>query len=212
MKRPEFVVLATLIVVSLVVWAVWAHRWRAQNAQREEMYALYAHASGGDRASVRQLARYDSPEATQLIERLAQDQNAFSDGRLEAINVLGTKQPVAAKTLAPLLWIDQPFVIRRAAAEVFKQRGCGKECISETLMALHAIREGQPTLEVRLEDQIASHTARDQEYSTYLHKQTEEDYFALLDSNQCLTRQILQTDYSSDSAFLDLIGKKVGPC
>ena len=212
MKRTDLLVFAIFVVVSLGVWAVWAHHWQAQVAQRDEMYALYAIAGGGDRDSVRRLAAYPSPQAIQLIEKLAQDRNAFPEGRLEAINILGARRPVESKALAPLLWIDQPFVIRRAVAGVFKQSECGGDCISETLKALHAIRAGQTTSEMQATALIPSPTSHDQEHLVYLHKQTEEDYFVLLNRNACLMRKILQTDYASDSAFVDEIQKKVGPC
>jgi hypothetical protein len=210
LKRTELVVLAIFLVVSLGAWAVWMHRWNAQAARTDEMYALYAIASGGDRVSVRRLAEYPSPEAMQLIEKLAQDRNAFSDGRLEAINVLGARHPFDSKTLAPLLWIDQPFVVRHAAAGVFKQRGCDEGCLSATLTALHAIWGGQPTVEVQAAAQIASLTPYDQEHLLYLRKQTEEDYFVLLNSNACLTKKILQTDYGSDSEFVARVQKRAG--
>ncbi len=212
LKRPELVVLAIFLVVSMGAWAVWMHRWNAQAARRDEMYALYAIASGGDRASVRRLAEYPSPEAKHLIEKLAQDRNAFSDARLEAISVLGDGQPIDSKTLAPLLWIDQPFDIRRAVTGIFKQRGCSEECMSATLTALHAIWAGQPTLEVRLDAQIPFSTPHAQENLVYFHKQTEEDYFVLLNSNPCLTGKILQTNYGADSKFVGEIRKKVGHC
>jgi len=76
-KRPELVVLAIFLIVSLGVWAVWMHRWNAQVARRDEMNALYAIASGGDRASVRRLAEDPSPEAMQFIEKLAKDRKVF---------------------------------------------------------------------------------------------------------------------------------------
>ena len=117
-----------------------------------------------------------------------------------------------SNTLAPLLWIDEPFVVRRAAAKVFEQRGCGEDCISETLTALHAIWRGQPALEVQATALVPSSTPNDQEYLVYLRKQTEEDYFVLLGSNPCLTGKTLQTKYGSDSEFFDKIRKKVGPC
>ncbi len=211
-KRTEVIVFVIFVVVSLAAWAVWMIRWKAQVALRDELNALYAIAGGGDLASVRRLAEYPSPEAIQLIERLAQNRNAFSDSRVEAINVLGARPPIDSKTLAPLLWIDQPFVVRRAVARVFKQRGCDEGCISATLTALHAIWGGQPTVEVRLSAQIPSPTLHDQEDLVYLHKQTEEDYFVLLNSSACLARKTLQTIYGSDSAFVVDIQKKVAPC
>jgi len=211
-KRPELVVLAIFIVVGLGAWAVWVHRWKAQAAQRDEMFALYATASGGDRASVRRLAEYPSPEATQLIQKLAQDQGAFPEGRLEAISVLRANPSVDSKTLAPLLWIDQPFIIRRAAAAVFKQRGCDERCISSTLTALRAIWAGQPTSEMQATALIPSPTSHAQDNLVYFHRQTEEDYFVLLNSNACLTRKTLQNDYAADSEFGDKIRNKLGSC
>jgi len=207
------VVLAIFLVVSLGAWAVWMHRWNAEAYRRDEMYALYANASRGDRASVRRLAEYPSPEAMQFIEKLAQDRNASSDGRREAIDVLGARRPFDSKTLASLLWIDQPFVVRRAVAGVFKRRGCDERCISATLTALHAIWGGQPTFEVQATAQIPSPTPDDQEHLLYLHKQTEEDYFVLLNSNACLLKKILQTDYGLESEFVDKVRKKAdGAC
>jgi len=176
------------------------------------MNALYAIASGGDSASVRRRAEYPSLEAMQFIERLAKDRKAFPAGRLEAIDVLGSTQSVDLRALVPLLWIDEPFVVRRAVAEVFKERGCSEDCISETLAALHAIWAGQPTLEVQATALIPSYTPHDQENLVHLRKQTEEDYSVLLNSNPCLTRKTLQTKYGSDSEFLDKIRKKVEPC
>ncbi len=90
-KRPEVVALAIFVAVSLGAWAVWMHRRNAQADLRDQMNALYAIASGGDRDSIRRLAEYPSPEAMHLIEKLAQDRNAISTARLEAINVLGRK-------------------------------------------------------------------------------------------------------------------------
>jgi hypothetical protein len=211
-KRPELAVLAIFLIVSLGAWAVWMHRWNAQAARRDEMNSLYAIASGGDRASVRRLAEDSSPEAMQFIEKLAKDRKAFPEGRLEAIDVLGARQSVDLKMLVPLLWIDEPFVVRRAVAKVFKERGCSEDCISETLAALHAIWARQPTLEVQATALIPSSTPHDQENLVYLRKQTEEDYSVLLNGNPCLTRKTLQTKYGSDSEFFDKIRMKVGPC
>jgi len=211
-KRPEVVALAIFVAVSLGAWAVWMHRWNAQADLRDQMNALYAIASGGDRDSIRRLAEYPSPEAMHLIEKLAQDRNAISTARLEAINVLGERHPIDSKTLAPLLWIDHPFDVRRAVTGVFKQRGCDEECISAALTALHAVWGGQPTLEVRLYAQIPSSTPHAQENLAYFHKQTEEDYFVLLNSDPCLTGKTLQTKYGSDSEFVDKIRKKLRFC
>ncbi len=176
------------------------------------MNALYAIASGGDRASVRRLAEDPSPEALQFIEKLAKDRKAFPEGRLEAIDVLGARPSVDPKTLVPLLWIDEPFVVRRAVAKVFKERGCSEDCISQTLAALHAIWAGQPTLEAQATALIPSPTPHDQENLVNLRKQTEEDYFVLLNSKPCLTGKTLRTKYGSDPEFFDKIRKKVAPC
>jgi hypothetical protein len=211
-KRPELVALAILLAVSLAASAVWLHRWSAQSARRDQLNALYATASHGDRDSIRRLAEYPSPEATRFIERLAQDRSAFSDARLEAINVLGTRHSLDSRTLAPLLWIDQPFDVRRSVTGVFKQHGCDEDCISVTLTSLHAIWEGQPTLEAHLYAQIPPSTPHAQENLANFRKQTEEDYFVLLNSNVCLTQKILHTAHGSDSEFVDRIRKKLGPC
>jgi len=212
LKRPELAVLAIFLIVSLGAWAVWMHRWNTQAARRDEMNALYAIASGGDPASVRRLAEYPSPEAMQFIEKLAQDRNAFPDGRLEAINVLGARQSIDSRALAPLLWIDQPLDMRHAVAGVFKQRGCEKECISVTLAAPHAVWAGQPTFEMQHYAQIPSSTPHLQENLDYFHKQTDADYLVLLNSSPCLTGKSLQTKYALDPEFVDKVRKKIGLC
>lgn len=139
MKRPELVVLAILVVISLGVWGVWAHRWQAKAAQREEMRALYAFGSGGDLDSVQRLSEYPSSEAIAWLERLAVQRDATADSRVAAITALGGKASLNRAVLSPLLRIDQPFVVRHTAAEVLEQRGCDGQCISNALYSLNAI-------------------------------------------------------------------------
>ena len=220
LKRTDLRVFAIFVLVSLGVWAVWMHRRHAEVARRDEMYALYALAGGGDRESVRRLvAEYPSREAMPLIEKLAQDRNAFPEGRLEAINVLSARPPIHSKTLAPLLWIDQPFVIRHATAEAFEQRGCDDQCISSTLYALHAIWKGEPAIEAartteEIEQRYGVHIPPEEKakINAELRDKTEQDYWKLLDSNPCATRKALINDYSAEPAFVEHVQSKVGLC
>lgn len=175
------------------------------------MFALYATAGQGDRASARRLAKYPSPEAMPLIEKLAQDRNAFADGRLEAISILGEKDPIESKTLTPLLWIDQPFAIRHATAKIFQTRGCGEACIAATLAAVRAIWLGQLANEDRAASQIPSPTLDDQEYFLYLHRQRDEDYWGLLNINGCVTRHVLRAS-GFEPAFVKQVESKLQPC
>jgi hypothetical protein len=173
------------------------------------MYALYALAGGGDRESVRRLvAEYPSQEAMPLIEKLAQDRSAFPEGRLEAINVLSARPPIHSRTLASLLRMDQPFVIRHATAEAFEQRGCDDQCISFTLYALHAIWKGESAIEAarsneELEQRYGVHIPPEEKAKTNaeLRDKTEQDYWKLLGSNPCETRKALVKDYSAEPAF-----------
>ena len=220
LKRTDLRVFVIFVLVSLGAWAVWMHRWRAQVARRDEMYALYALAAGGNRESVRRLAaEYPSQEAMPLIEKLAQDRSAFAEGRLEAINVLSARSPTHSRTLAPLLLMDQPFVIRHAAADAFEQRGCEDKCISFTLYALHAIWKGEPAIEAarsteELEQKYGVHVPPEEMAKTNaeLRDKTEQDYWKLLGSNPCETRKALLKDYSAKPAFSEHVQSKVGPC
>jgi hypothetical protein len=212
LTRTHLIVFVSIVVLSLGVWALWMRRYQVQVARRDEMHALYASGSGGDLDSVKRLADYPSPEAMQLIQNLAQDRRAFADGRLEAINILANRRPFDPKTIVPLISIDQPFVVRHATAKAFEKHGCEDQCISATLSALYAISHGQPTSEMQAAAQIPSPTADDQQDLLYLHKQTEEDYFSLLNSNPCLAHNLLGTGYLSDSSFVGEIQKNLHPC
>lgn len=217
MKRPEARVIAVLIVVSLAVWGVWAHRWRAQVAQREEMRALYAFASGGDLDKVKRLSEYPSPEAIQWLEKLAQDWNATSDSRTAAIAALASKPSLNRAALSTLLYIDQPFVVRHAAAEVLGQRGCDDQCISTTLRGLRAIWQGQPAFEVGLSTVEHAYGVRgdpelDAKIDAELKANTEQDYWRLLENNPCAARNALKTDTSAEPAFVENVQSKLKPC
>lgn len=79
--------------------------------------------------------------------------------------------------------------------------------------------EGQPTIETapstkKLEEKYGVHPDPnlDRKITAELRNKTEQDYWQLLQSNACLTRKILRNEYASDSAFVDFIGEKLGPC
>lgn len=208
MKRVHVFALVafSVVVITSFVW------WRVLVTRRNELDDLYAFASGGDLTSVRRLAEYRSPGATERLVRLAQERNVSPDSRIAAIKTLEGKPFFDRDTLRPLLWIGQPFDVRHAAAEVLERTGCDERCISATLNALHAIWKGEPTLEVQLTAQLPSATLHAQEHLAILHKEAENDYLSLLNIDVCLTRRVLQTDYSSEPAFIDEIRKKLRPC
>lgn len=217
MKRPEAIVIAILILVALSVWGVCAHHWQAQVAQREEMSALYAFASGGDLENVKRLSEYPSPEAIHWLERLAQDQNAAADSRTAAIAALASKPSLNRAALSTLLYIDQPFVVRHAAAEALQQRGCDDHCISATIRGLHAIWKGQPAIEVGLfavehAYGVQGDSKLEAKIDAELKAKTEQDYWRLLENNPCAGRNALKADASAEPAFVEYVQSKLKSC
>ncbi|HWY55441.1 MAG TPA: HEAT repeat domain-containing protein [Terriglobales bacterium] len=211
---PRFRRYGTLLM--LVLWFVgflgsliW---YRMDVAQQQELNTLYATASGGYLYSVERLAERKSTKANIYLQNLAQDQNAMSDSRVAAIQFLGSKKSIDPQVFASLLRIDQPFVVRHAAATVLGQRGCEENCLSAVLFAMHSILGGQLTLEMRGQGPVESRTPVDKQIMEKLRVDSENDYLALLKSNPCLAWKIVQRDYPDDTEFIRTMRQKIPAC
>jgi hypothetical protein len=198
----------------LLIWtaiALSGPLWWGLRLQKRHSYALYASARGGDLDAVRRLAQRPLTSVNWLQE-LAQDQNATADSRVEAINTLAQKNALDSRSLSLLLWIDQPLAVRHAVALAFEQHGCDNVCVGAALNALDAIWKGEPTLGMRLSAQLADTSPISAQIDSELHRKTVQDYLALLNLNPCLTRQILNSSYPTDHAFVDRVHAQVEPC
>ncbi len=203
-------------LVALFIWCtallVSPFWWAARVKERREIKDLYFAGVGGDVSSVQRLAERGSPDSTALLERLAKAPHAFAESRVAAIRALGAKRFLDSEALTPLLWIDQPFIIRHATVEVFERRGCDASCVSATLYSLHAIHQGQLTAETRLARQNPDKTTSTDQALPELSNETNQDYLTLLTSNPCTARKLLAAEYSSDSSFADNIRSKLQLC
>jgi hypothetical protein len=203
-------------IVALVVFCavfVAGPLWEAQRvSQRKELKALYLSAHGGDLDSVRRLAEHHSAEATGWLGQVAQDQNASANARAAAIAALGKKTWLDSEGLARLLWIEQPFAVRRAAADVFRQRGCDDVCLSAALYALNAMWSGAPSAENRLAAEYPASRSQSEPVIARLRGASENDYVDLLNKNPCAARKTLTTIYSSQSTFVGYVESKLGRC
>jgi hypothetical protein len=202
LKVFRVVVLVALCVVSLA-----ASIWRAtQMSERNELRDLYFSSLQGNLQSVERMASHHSFEGTSWLEKLAQDRSASADSRSQAIAALGKRRFLNTDLLDQLLWIDQPFLVRHAAVEVFDQRGCDKQCLSATLYAMRGIYDGKQTAEMRFAAEVPASVQMDARLAK-LRSQTEDDYVGLLNKDPAGTRKALKAEYSntSDSAFVSSI-------
>jgi len=202
LKGYRLVVLVVFVVVSLA-----APLWRAaQISERNELQALYLSSSVGDLDSVKRMASHHSAEGTSWLEKLAEDRSAAADSRSQAIAELGQHRFLNTELLAQLLWIDQPFVVRHATAEVFQQKGCDNFCLSATLYAMHGIWDGKNTAEMRFVAELPGADQMDPLLAK-LRSQTEDDYVGLLNKDPSATRKSLKAEYgnASDSAFVSSV-------
>jgi hypothetical protein len=188
-------------------WWIFVH-----NAERKELKTLYLSAKIGDLNSVQRLAADDSAQADNWLEVLAQDENAFPDSRVQAIAVLAKKRWLNSNILARLLWIEQSSKVRRAAAEVFKQRGCDDLCTPAALYSLHAMWGGELTGEERRSAQYPELAATLIPMAAQSRRDTENDYITLLNLNPCASRQALKAEYFRDPEFVGSLQAKLGPC
>jgi len=201
-----------VVLVAFCVVSVAAPFWRAARvSEQNELQALYASSSGGDLDSVKRMASHHSSEGTSWLEKLAQDRNATADSRSLAIAELGKRRFLNTELLAQLLWIDQPFVVRHATAEVFEQRGCDKPCLSATLYAMRGIWDGKHTAEMRFATEVPD-SGQIEPLLAELRSQTEDDYMRLLNKDPSATRKTLKAEYSSapDSEFASSIEVRLG--
>jgi hypothetical protein len=203
-------------LAALVIWSVaflggsvW---WAFQVAERKQLKALYSAATTGDLSSVQRLLEHNSSGAQAWLERLAQSRVVDAETRVAAIGALGKRHSVDSEVLSPLLWIEQPFVVRHATAGVFKQHGCDDVCVSATLYSLRAMWGGQTTSEMRITAEHSGPTQLMNQTLSRLRAQSEQDFLGLLNQNACRTKRILKTDYSSEAAFVDSVQVKIGPC
>lgn len=211
---PHQIVLIVVGFVASIGGTVW---WIARANRTQRLNDLYASASGGDVDSVRRLNEFSFSYAGPWLQVLADNRTAAPDSRVAVIKVLASNAPFDRTRLLPLLQIDQPFVVRHAAAEVFEQNRCGDACISAALYGLHTIWRGDPAFEVGLsavEQKYGVHTDPQLKASinAELRAKTEKDYRVLLDSNPCVVHNVLRRDYGSEPAFLEGVQAQVESC
>ena len=202
----------------LVVFLIWTAivlcgpLWWGLRIQKRYSSALYTSASGGDLDAVRLLAQRPLMSVAWL-QTLAQDPDATADSRVEAINALAQKNALDSTSLSALLWIDQPLAVRHAIALGFEQRGCDYGCVNAALRALKAIWKGQPTFEMRLSAQRPDGSAAMwAQIDRELHRETVQDYLALVNLNPCLTKETLNRFYPNDRTFIDYVQAQMRSC
>lgn len=209
LTRFQAVLIAASILTSIVM-ILW---WITRANRMEKLSTLYTSASGGDLDSVRRLNEFSFLHASPWLEALAHDRTAAPDSRVAAIKALASNTSFERTRLLPLIQIDQPFVVRHTAAEVFEQKGCSDTCISATLYGLHAIWKGDPAFEEGLSAVEQKYGIRaDPKVKASIKANTERDYRTLLNSNPCTVRDTLKRDYGSESAFAEAVTAHVKPC
>jgi hypothetical protein len=205
-RRAQIVLFLTWTAIALC-----GPLWWGLRLQKRHLHALYTSASGGDLDAVRLLAQRPLASVAWLQD-LALDQNATADSRVEAINALVKKNALHSEALSILLWIDQPLAVRHAVANAFQQHGCDEVCVGAALNALNAIWKGESTFEMRLSAQRPDTSAMSARIDEELHRETVQDYLALLNLDPCLTKQKLNKSYPKDHTFVDHVCVKVKPC
>jgi hypothetical protein len=200
-----------LALVGIVASLFW-YRWEV--ARKQELNVLSSWGAAGHLESVRRLSEIDSAEARKRLQALAEDDQATADGRVAAINALGSKHSFDEASFSALLRIEEPFSVRHAAASVLAQGKCGETCVSASLTALDFILQGKPTLEMTLPlpPESAEQEAISKKILEKLHKESAQDYLALLKSNPCVTWKVARRDYADDEALLDELKPQVGGC
>ena len=200
-------------IVAAVIWCIaflagpfW---WGARVRERKQLMALYSWAAGGSLDAVKQLDKNNSSEAIHLLEALALDPSAFADARVAAISALGQRRFLDSDPLTPLLWIQQPFTVRHAAAGLFKRRGCDSDCISAVLYALHALWGGGLTAEDELSQEHPDLSPQIQAVARPLRKESEDDYIGLLARDPRLAIDTLRRLYSTESSFVERVEARI---
>jgi hypothetical protein len=134
----------------------------------------------------------------------------FAEARVASINALGSRRFSDLRVFIPLVWIEQPFIVRHAAIGVFRRRGCDKDCISAALYSLHGLWAGRLTAEQRLAAEHPDFSSRINSAAAPLRSESESDYFALLSMDPCAARDHLQIEYRSEPAFVEQMKTKLG--
>ena len=213
--RPIRVHIALLACVLGIIGSVlW---WQHDAKQKKELYLLYTYACADQRDSFERLSKITSSAATRRLQQMAiaREQDCVASMRVAAIKELVRRGLSDGHELHSLLKIDQPFVIRHVVAEAFAQHGCDRECLATTLESLHAISQGQATLEMRLQPELEGYLKdleairKSRQDLQNLQQETTTDYFRLLSSDPRATRQILRSDYSADDQFIRYIEKSL---
>jgi hypothetical protein len=218
LHRSKLVETVPTLIGVLLLLAVLV--WRQSYVQEKEALShLYLSASGGDLRSVEQLSQSRASHAQWLLAKLAQDQSATSDSRVAAIKALDNRPALDVEALGHLIRINQPFVVRHAAAEVLEHRSCDDACISATLHAIHPMWKGEPALEASgsMEDLYRTYDVHPDPTLTAkidadLRGKTEQDYRNLLNINPCETQKILKQGYSAEPAFIEFVQSRISVC
>ena len=173
---------------------------------------MYYSARSGDLEGLSRLAECHSSEASLWLAKLAQDRHADAQLRVDALSKLAARRSIDETTVAPLLWIDQPFVVRHAAVDLFMERGCEGACISATLRSFRAMWDGQTTAEMRFDARSPVETSEGKVISAQIRTDSERDYMSLLNRNPCATQRMLAGEYSSKSDFVNRVRAGLKPC
>ena len=204
--RPIQGVVLVITCVVLLVGPTW---WFLRVQQRKELRALYYSARSGDLESLSRLAEHHSSEASLWLAKLAQDRHTDAELRVEALSKLAARRSVDETTVAPLLWIDQPFVVRHAAVDLFMERGCYDACISATLRSFGAMWDGQTTAEFNAR---SPETSEDNVILAQIRTDSERDYMNLLNRNPCATQRMLADEHASASDFVKRVRAGLKTC
>jgi hypothetical protein len=180
-------------------WSYMSARWTT------EMQYLYGSAAVGDPESVREISSHRI-WGTSWLEKLARDRYAFAESRAAAIDELANKSFVNRRRLVPLLWIEEPFVVRHEAALMFRKIGCNDDCVGMVLRCLHSMQTGRPMLEGQ------PPAKQNDDYILQLRATSKQDYLNLLNTNPCMSRRTLRSDYPADSSFIADTEKSLPAC
>jgi hypothetical protein len=202
------VVILVVFCAAFGLGPIWlAHR----RDETRELHNLYLYAAAGDVNSVHRISSYHSAESVRVLEQLARDKSATAETRVDVVNELSRKSAADLDVFTNLLWIDNPFMVRHAAASTLMDRGCDSTCITAVLYCLHSLWAGELTLEARLGGERHANVNHVQATVVRLRSSTENDYFGLLNKNPCSAEKVLHSDYS-DAAFTDYLRQRLVLC
>jgi hypothetical protein len=216
----KFTAYRVLVVclLGIVGSMLWWQRESRQKQELQELRLLYSLACGGDQTSFTRLKELKPSDFTPQLEQMAAgQQGCFADARVAAIEALSSRGLPNKDALTGLLSIDQPFVVRHAAAQAYEQNGCDEACITATLHAANALWKGEAPFEAGLssvEDSYGVHV--DQELKAKidaeLRTNTEQDHQTLLNMDPCASRKVLKSEYATAQPFLEYAESRIAPC